>query len=179
MAGNIPLCTTCRGKDAYVKPDITFFGEALPSRFFTQMQRDFSRCDLLIVMGTSLQVEPFASLIDEVSLKTPRLLINLEKCRTGPRVGKTGFDFDGSWHKYRRDALHLGTCDEGCLQLAELLGWKEDLLSLHENEHRRLGEFLKVQGPVAPLSPADRRASVDIDEIVAEVAEKLTLSEDP
>ncbi|KAJ1977859.1 NAD-dependent protein deacetylase sirtuin-2 [Dimargaris verticillata] len=179
LTGNMPLCTTCHGKDAYVKPDITFFGEALPSRFFTQMQRDFSRCDLLIVMGTSLQVEPFASLIEEVSLKTPRLLINLEKCRTGPLAGKTGFDFDGSWHKYRRDALHLGTCDEGCLQLAELLGWKEDLLSLHGSEHRQLDGSPKKQVPVAPLSPDGRRASVGIDEIVAEVAEKLTLSEKP
>ena len=39
-----------------VKPDITFFGERLPERFFACL-RDFDRCDLLIVMGTSLTVE--------------------------------------------------------------------------------------------------------------------------
>jgi NAD-dependent SIR2 family protein deacetylase len=36
-----------------VKPDIVFFGEALPPRFFECAASDFSRCHLLIVMGTS------------------------------------------------------------------------------------------------------------------------------
>ena len=39
-----------------VKPDIVFFGEALPKRFF-QYFFDFPRADLLIVMGTSLEVQ--------------------------------------------------------------------------------------------------------------------------
>lgn len=48
-----------------VKPDIVFFGENLPPRFFSCMQSDFSKVDLLIIMGTSLQVQPFASLISK------------------------------------------------------------------------------------------------------------------
>ena len=39
-----------------MKPDITFFGEALPSRFAKLHKMDLKGCDLLIVMGTSLQV---------------------------------------------------------------------------------------------------------------------------
>jgi len=39
-----------------VKPDIVFFGEDLPSRFHTLQRKDFMMCDLLIVMGTSLEV---------------------------------------------------------------------------------------------------------------------------
>ena len=46
-----------------MKPDIVFFGESLPARFFQYMATDFSKADLLIVMGTSLTVQPFASLI--------------------------------------------------------------------------------------------------------------------
>lgn len=45
----------------------------------TVLQEDFPACDLLIVMGTSLKVQPFASLIDDVPETTPRLLINREK----------------------------------------------------------------------------------------------------
>ena len=45
-----------------VKPDIVFFGESLPPRFFQGMKTDFPQGDLLIVMGTSLTVQPFASL---------------------------------------------------------------------------------------------------------------------
>lgn len=46
-----------------VKPDIVFFGESLPDRFFQCCQSDLRGADLLIVMGTSLQVQPFASLM--------------------------------------------------------------------------------------------------------------------
>lgn len=46
-----------------VKPDIVFFGEGLPERFYDLAERDFPACDLLVVMGTSLVVHPFASLI--------------------------------------------------------------------------------------------------------------------
>ena len=40
-----------------------FFGENLPERFWQQVPVDFPKADLLIVMGTSLVVQPFASLI--------------------------------------------------------------------------------------------------------------------
>lgn len=39
--------------------------------------QDFPKCDLLIIMGTSLVVHPFAGLVDEVNDDVPRLLINL------------------------------------------------------------------------------------------------------
>ena len=48
------------------KPDIVFFGEALPARFQECAAADLRVCDLLIVMGTSLQVQPFASLVRQV-----------------------------------------------------------------------------------------------------------------
>ncbi|KAL0047297.1 hypothetical protein WJX82_000149 [Trebouxia sp. C0006] len=69
-------CTKCEG---LVKPDIVFFGESLPARFFQYMATDFSKADLLIVLGTSLTVQPFASLIDKVRSDVPRVLINREK----------------------------------------------------------------------------------------------------
>lgn len=42
-----------------MKPDIVFFGEMLPERFYNLYQLDLSTCDLLIVMGTSLEVRIF------------------------------------------------------------------------------------------------------------------------
>jgi len=61
-----------------VKPDIVFFGEQLPERFGRLVPADFDACDLLLVMGTSLQVQPFASLVDMPARDVPRLLINRE-----------------------------------------------------------------------------------------------------
>ena len=49
-----------------MKPDIVFFGENLPNRFHQLVPKDFPQADLLIVMGTSLVVHPFAGLIDKV-----------------------------------------------------------------------------------------------------------------
>ena len=43
-----------------VKPDIVFFGENLPHRFFELQEQDTENCDLLICIGTSLEVYPFA-----------------------------------------------------------------------------------------------------------------------
>lgn len=52
MRGTIPKCPTCKG---VVKPDIVFFGEELPQHFLKYLT-DFPLADLLIVMGTSLEV---------------------------------------------------------------------------------------------------------------------------
>jgi len=109
---------------SYVKPDIVFFGEPLPRRFFDCLDEDFPKCDLLIVMGTSLQVQPFASLINEVGKSVPRLLINREVVGTGPFCSG-GFDFDDP--ENHRDALFKGDCDDGIQKLADALGWGKEL----------------------------------------------------
>ncbi|XP_076837196.1 NAD-dependent protein deacetylase sirtuin-2 [Brachyhypopomus gauderio] len=132
---DVPKCEAC---SSLVKPDIVFFGEGLPSRFFTSMKNDFPSCDLLIIMGTSLQVQPFASLVGRVPNSCPRLLINMEKTGQSDFVaGLLGFgggmDFDSD--KAYRDVAYINTCDDGCLALAELLGWKTELEELVKREH--------------------------------------------
>ncbi|KAL2754027.1 hypothetical protein ACRALDRAFT_2043128 [Sodiomyces alcalophilus JCM 7366] len=110
----VPRCKvpSCRG---LVKPDIVFFGEALPSAF-----KDASHlpatADLVIVMGTSLTVYPFAGLPEYVQPHVPRLLLNKE------RVGQMGRRPD--------DVLELGPCDAGIRRLAALLGWSAELDAL-------------------------------------------------
>lgn len=114
-----------------MKPDIVFFGERLPSRFFELSEKDFAECDLLIVIGTSLTVQPFASLVDNVSSRTPRILINMTKCGLQSRyaqllgLGGGGLKYDDE-DNYR-DVMCQGLCDEKCIEFAEKLKWKEDL----------------------------------------------------
>ena len=45
-----------------VKPDIVFFGEGLPRRFFELATQDLPRCKPLLVIGTSRSAQPFAQL---------------------------------------------------------------------------------------------------------------------
>ncbi|KAK5671149.1 Sir2 histone deacetylase Hst2 [Batrachochytrium dendrobatidis] len=117
----IPRCE-CGG---LIKPDIVFFGESLPRRFYDLLVDDFQRCDALIVMGTSLQVQPFAGLVNQVGPLVPRLLVNKDMC--GDSRQKTrGFDFVGDVQKIRRDAIFLGSCDNGAQLLTKLLGFNLD-----------------------------------------------------
>ncbi|KAI8070718.1 DHS-like NAD/FAD-binding domain-containing protein [Gongronella butleri] len=132
LDSNVPRCDACKG---LVKPDITFFGQSLPKRFFKRLT-DFDDADLLIVIGTSLQVQPFASLIDNVPDHVPRLLINKDKAGEH-QTPHHGFDFKWKYGK-KRDALFLGDCDQGCEKLAELLGWKDELNRLHSKGNEKL-----------------------------------------
>lgn len=71
------------------------------------------QADLLLVLGTSLKVYPFAALATFVPPWCPRVLINLE------RAGNIGAQAD--------DVLALGQCDKVVRELAQLLGWEEEL----------------------------------------------------
>ena len=54
---NIPTCDYCRG---ILKPDVIFFGEALPQQTLAQAMREAGECDLMLVIGSSLVVYPAA-----------------------------------------------------------------------------------------------------------------------
>ncbi|VDK41919.1 unnamed protein product [Taenia asiatica] len=73
----VPRCTEANC-DGVVKPDVVFFGEGLPSKFTRGIKRDFPKCDLLIIMGTSLQVLPFSGIVNCTKRGVPRLYINRE-----------------------------------------------------------------------------------------------------
>lgn len=132
FADNLPKCQRC---GSLVKPDIVFFGEDLPERFYLLPERDLSDCDLLIVMGTSLEVHPFAGLVDLVSDRSVRLLINREAVGVGMSTLQ-GFQFGQQTND--RDVLWQGDCNEGIWHLASELGMKEELEELIRTESQRL-----------------------------------------
>ena len=104
-----------------VKPDIVFFGEQLPARFFEKAMVDFPKADLLIVMGTSLVVQPFAGLVNNAPPAATRLLVNRERVGEDSfGFGGRGFDFDAEGS---RDLFHQGDCDGFVADLVERLGW--------------------------------------------------------
>lgn len=89
----------------------------LPKKFINSVP-SMESADLLIVMGTSLTVHPFASLAWMVADSCPRVLVNLE------RVGDFGSRPD--------DLILLGQCDDYVRKLCKELGWLEDLERLWE-----------------------------------------------
>lgn len=143
-----PYCTrkTCNG---LVKPEIVFFGEALPNEFFAARDIPF-RADLAIVMGTSLTVQPFASLPSLIPEGVPRVLINKEQ------VGSMGTRPD--------DVLLLGDCDEGVRKLAKACGWEDEL----ENLWKEAG------GGTASAPHPENKTIQTKDEKFASAVEKLS-----
>ena len=83
--------TGCGG---LVKPDVVFFGEAMPPRFFDLIHEDVEKCDLLLIIGTSLKVFPFALVPSFVPKSVPRVLINMT--RAGDRSFVFQSDVDGT-----------------------------------------------------------------------------------
>lgn len=160
-ARTIPRCYDCKG---LVKPEIVFFGEQLPAGFFEARSLP-AEADLCIVMGTSLTVQPFASLPSMCRDATPRILINKE------RVGGLGTSAD--------DVLILGDCDEGVRKLAEACGWLHELEALW-------AQTVPEQSAVKKAADADelwmkqKRTDEELEDEIArltrEVDETLNLS---
>jgi len=73
-----PVCSSCGG---LIKPGITFFGECMPESF-TQITEVINNCDLLICLGTSLEVFPIANLPGVVlENKGKIVIVNKQKTR--------------------------------------------------------------------------------------------------
>jgi len=114
-----------------VKPDIVFFGEGLPERFHKHVIADLGKADLLIVMGTSLTVQPFAGLIHLVQPTCPRLLLNMVP--VGIRGPGTGFDGLRLLQSDNyRDCMIQGSCDDAVRAICDRLQWRHDLETLVE-----------------------------------------------
>ncbi|XP_064635351.1 NAD-dependent protein deacetylase sirtuin-3-like isoform X2 [Lineus longissimus] len=123
----VPYCRNRRSCPGVIKPDIIFFGEDLPRRFWYYL-RDFPQADLLIVMGTSLEVEPFAGIVDCTRFNTPRVLLNMKA--VGPFKNK----------KRSNDVVVQGDLLESVQRFANILGWKREMNDLIFNENQKVPE---------------------------------------
>jgi len=112
-----------------VKPDITFFGEDLSSRFRDFVEADFPMCDLLLVMGTSLVVSPFNQLLNFCDLECPRVLVNQKAVGCNPAQIYDHFRFGNEDTNYR-DVFLQGELTAIVRELCRRLGWLEELDAL-------------------------------------------------
>lgn len=76
-SGETPRCSACEG---VLKPDVVLFGEELPYHPFDAARRMARESDLFVVVGSSLTVDPAASLPEEASQFGGELaIVNLEE----------------------------------------------------------------------------------------------------
>jgi len=138
----VPQCIgPCKGGKGVYRPDVVLFGEPLSGKFLESSAQDIKTADILIVMGTSLKVYPFAGLVNQVGPMTPRLLINktlsgpFERLQSFPKLSKTenpvqAHDIAIEDTSSYRDAAYIGDCDDGVRELARCLGWEQELLDM-------------------------------------------------
>ncbi|SMY20164.1 unnamed protein product [Zymoseptoria tritici ST99CH_1A5] len=90
-----------------LKPDITFFGEALPDVFFTRFTTiDAPTTDLVLILGTSLQVAPVSDMPNFLPHGVPHVYVSRERLR-----------------HVAVDVQLLGDCDVVVGELCKRLGW--------------------------------------------------------
>lgn len=156
----VPYCLQpqCNG---LVKPDIVFFGEQLPEKFHLNKTLP-GDADLCFVMGTSLSVQPFASLPGFCAEGVPRVLINLE------RVGSLGSRAD--------DVLLLGDCDSGVRTFAAAMGWAEELETLWTESSETSITPAQKHSELLGQSFKDEYLDYQIAELTREVEQALKIS---
>ncbi|KAL9477317.1 hypothetical protein ACSS6W_007158 [Trichoderma asperelloides] len=90
-----------------MKPDITFFGEALPDEFSRRLtENDRDKVDLVIVIGTSLKVTPVSEIVSFLPPHIPQIYVSRQA------VSHINFDID-----------LLGDCDVVVAELCRQLDW--------------------------------------------------------
>ncbi len=77
-AGAVPVCASCGG---VIKPDIVFYGEPLDSSMLMRAENAFANADLAIVLGSSLVVNPAASL-PYISARNGKDIVIVNRQRT-------------------------------------------------------------------------------------------------
>lgn len=111
--GTVAWCE-CGGP---AKPDVVFFGEPIVAGFIDKVAL-LHEADLLIIIGTTLKVFPFAGLVNQVRDNVPRVTINQEA--SGVALGLR-FDDPNS-----RDVLLQGDADVIISDLVREAGWGEE-----------------------------------------------------
>jgi len=111
LSGQIPRCSNCSHEKNVMKPDIVFFNEPLSKNFDLLLDRDLDDVDLLVVMGSSLRVQPVSIIPEEVrdaNSEVPQILINREL------VGESDqFDY-----------FLRGECDSIITEICKRIGWE-------------------------------------------------------
>ena len=117
----VVYCDKC---NAPCKPNIVFYGEDLPQRFYEKL-KDLKDVDCCIIMGTSLKVYPFASIPQLLNKNAWVICINKEK------IGEFNYEFLSS----RSLILEGDTTDNFLKKILNDIKWEEDFKKFCLNEY--------------------------------------------
>ena len=109
--GKIVYCDVCGGP---CKPNVVFYGEDLSEDFYNKAEESRD-CDLVIILGTSLQVYPFAKIPKLLNVKSWKVVFNRD------RVGSFLYNF-----LFSNTLFIQGTTDQTVIQFLKDIDLLED-----------------------------------------------------
>ncbi|KAI5196601.1 SIR2-domain-containing protein [Aureobasidium subglaciale] len=132
-------------KLTFARPNITFFGEKLPTRFFDRLtDHDATVVDLIIVIGTSMKVAPVSEIPNYVDEKVPQIYISKEP------ADHINFDI-----------TLLGYCDDVVAELAKRAGWKIEHEKVNKEVLTATPGTKTGQWNIGPASPVTQPKSAE------------------
>ena len=157
--GEVYYCPDCKGP---CKPQIVFYGENLPKRFYDCLE-NIKDVDLIIVMGTSLKVYPFASIPEYASPKTDIVVFNMEK------VGVYQY-----YNLKNNDLFIEGKTDENILKFLKDVELYDDFEKFIKEEY---GEELKelIGKEIKLMNVKELQNKKDLDKLEKDL-EKMNLN---
>ena len=139
--GEIYYCPDCKGP---CKPNVVFYGESLPSRFFEKLQECKDDIDCIIIMGTSLKVQPFASIPYLTNPRADIIVFNMES------VGEFKYN-----RLYHNSLFIQGKTDENVIKILKdsnmLDEFKEFMNKEYKEEFKDKNEIEKLIGDMKNL----------------------------
>ena len=164
--GEVYYCPDCKGP---CKPKIVFYGENLPKRFYDCLN-DIKDVDLIIIMGTSLKVYPFAAIPEFAGENTGIIVFNMEK------VGNFNYN------KIAKDELFIkGKTDENILKFLEDTKLYEEFKKFIKETYNEelseiIGKDIKLMN-VKELEEKEKEKEKNKVDKLREEIEKLNLDE--
>ena len=161
--GEVVYCQqpNCNGP---CKPRIVFYGENLPKRFYECLE-DIKDIDLIIIMGTSLKVYPFAGIPEYAKENVKIVVFNMEK------VGNY------SYNKIDSNELFIkGKTDENILKFLKDVNMYDEFEKFIKDEY---GEELKdiIGKDIKLMNVKELENKKNIDKLSKEI-EKMNLNKD-
>lgn len=137
---NIPYCYGADMCLGIIKPNIVFYGEQLPKRYFWLLPSDMMVCDLLIIMGTSLQVYPCCEIINKINELAIRMLWNNNVIGPFTQNIKTNY----------RDVVCIDNIDDIVEKFCKEMRWTKELYRIKQKFEETSGyfsEFIRYFSP--------------------------------
>lgn len=135
-----------------LRPFIVWFGEEVP--LMPVAQEIVSRADVFIVVGTSLNVYPAASLVHDARRASPKFLVNKEHS-----LGNLGLDRDGleDW------TVLIGPATVGMADVKHSLLTKRDKPDSLDRSHavQEAQQYMRARTPSLPVSDAELKGLLE------------------